>query len=106
MKSFGIKSLSDNMDFLTDYLTFKKFISTEVLIMFYYLFAISIPIFLISSRDRLLKIDFIKNIYLKSSKTKIFLIMIFCLIMCEVFLRMFFEFLIAYMQIRDALVNR
>lgn len=42
-----------------------------------------------------------------SKKTKKYLIItaVMCFIFCEILLRMFFEFLIAYMQIRNTLVG-
>jgi hypothetical protein len=38
-------------------------------------------------------------------QTKLIAFFIFCFLFMELFWRMLFEFLIAYMQIRDALVN-
>jgi hypothetical protein len=97
-----------------DFLTFKTFISDKVLIFFYYVFAIGIPVVLIYYKNKLFEIKIFKKIFpfLKEysydklkDKQKKYLIIIFsiCFILCEIFLRMFFEFLIAYIQIRNAL---
>lgn len=99
-----------------DFLTFKSFISTEVLILFYYIGAIGLPIglwFLVTWLIN--KYQFIKTSYengqqliwaslTPKQQKQIIAFFIFCLLFMELFWRMLFEFLIAYMQIRDALV--
>lgn len=100
-----------------DFLTFKEFISIEVLILFYYLGALICPIigwllfswlirkypllYTISSKGKQLTWG------LLSSKKKIMLIALFIslFLFIELIWRMMFEFLIAYIQIRDALLN-
>ncbi len=100
-----------------DFLTFKSFISTEVLILFYYLGAIILPVSIWSVIIWLIeKYKFVDAAYIKGKevlwrslnrKQKIKLIALFicCFFFMELFWRMFFEFLIAYMQIRDALLQ-
>ncbi|MCU7940278.1 MAG: DUF4282 domain-containing protein [gamma proteobacterium symbiont of Bathyaustriella thionipta] len=100
-----------------DFLTFKSFISIEALIIFYYIGALILPIgswFLIDWLIR--KYDFLdtlynngKNIIWKSldkkQQVRLVLFFIFLFLFVELFWRMLFEFLIAYMQIRDALIQ-
>lgn len=98
------------------FLTFKTFISDKVLIFFYYLFAIGIPITILFLKNRIFETVIFKNIFPvlkeysydklnKKQKQYLIIISIMCFIICEVLLRMFFEFLIAYIQIRNSLVN-
>jgi len=98
-----------------DFLTFKSFISTEVLIIFYYLGAFILPIVIwllltwLMRKYRLLNTAYEsgKEIIWKSlnkkQQTKFVVFFVISFIFMELFWRMFFEFLIAYMQIRDAL---
>jgi len=99
-----------------DFLTFKKFISSDVLILFYYFFAVAVPVALYMFKDKLLKIEPINSIFPQIKeltydkidqryKSWFWALFLFCFLMCELFLRMFFEFLIAYIQIRDVLVG-
>ena len=100
-----------------DFLTFKTFISTEALIIFYYLGAIILPVFLwlllsfVVQKYKLLKTSYTsgKELFWKllSKKQQVTFISFFVVafIFMELFWRMLFEFLIAYMQIRDALVQ-
>jgi len=100
-----------------DFLTFKSFISTEVLIIFYYIGAVIMPIgvwFLATWFAR--KYNFVDAAYKKGKETiwkslnkkqqtmLVIFFMSFFLFM-ELFWRMLFEFLIAYMQMRDALLQ-
>jgi hypothetical protein len=100
-----------------DFLTFKSFISTEVLIIFYYLGAIIMPVgiwlfltWLVRKYD-LLNIAYEngKNIIWKSLNKKqqaiIIVFFVTAFLFMELFWRMLFEFLIAYMQMRDALLQ-
>ncbi|ACM92161.1 hypothetical protein NAMH_0932 [Nautilia profundicola AmH] len=97
------------MNNINDFLTFKKFISTDVLIFFYYFFALLIPLFLIYGKNKILSSKIFKSVFPNYSpaihKTKMIIFMLVCFLLFELFLRMFFEFLIAYLQIRDALVQ-
>jgi hypothetical protein len=101
---------------MVDFLTFKTFISSYVLIFFYYIFALIMPIFLFYFRKKLFQIELFYNFYPKlknltydklsiEQKAVINLFLFGCFILCEIFLRMFFEFLIGYIQIRDILVG-
>ncbi len=100
-----------------DFLTFKSFISTEVLIIFYYLGALILPIglwLLVTWLTRKYKFfttayESGKEIIWKSlnrnQKTKLVGFFITSFLFMEIFWRMLFEFLIAYMQMRDALLQ-
>ena len=96
-----------------EFLTFKSFISINVLIAFYYLGAFVLPIFLIFiSRWIVIKFkilqdttNFLWSKLNKKQKVKIIFVFTICFLFMELFWRMLFEFLIAYIQIRDALVN-
>ena len=99
-----------------DFLTFKTFISTDALIIFYYLGAIILPIFSWILLTWLVqKYKLLNNSYKNkkellwkqlSEKQKIQFVAFFIItfLFMELFWRMLFEFLIAYMQIRDALL--
>ncbi|NOQ69282.1 MAG: DUF4282 domain-containing protein [Gammaproteobacteria bacterium] len=100
-----------------DFLTFKSFISTEVLIFFYYIGAIILPAgawYLVTwliQKYELVNItyekgkDTIWNSLNKKQKNKLIIFFVSSFIFMELFWRMLFEFLIAYMQIRDALLQ-
>ena len=99
-----------------DFFTFKEFISIPVLIGFYYLGAFISPVFIwFFSIWMIKRFEFIDTVQAKgkemtwrvlSAKQKLILMVIFVvmLLFMELLWRMLFEFLIAYMQIRDALV--
>ena len=100
-----------------DFLTFKSFISPTILVVFYYMGAIVMPFFVwFTSRWLMKKILFLEQSYEKSKKLVLatvnlkykvlfglFFLMIF--LFMELLWRMMFEFLIAYMQIWEALVK-
>jgi hypothetical protein len=101
---------------MIDFITFKRFISIEVLILFYYMGAVILPIsawffvtWLIKKYD-LLHVAYEKgkatlwNALNTRQKSKLIAFFIFAFIFMELFWRMLFEFLIAYLQIRDALL--
>ncbi|MCK5917224.1 MAG: DUF4282 domain-containing protein [Cocleimonas sp.] len=100
-----------------DFLSFKSFISIPVLIGFYYMGAVVMPIFLwFVSLWLTNKFQFIDTLQKKSKEMiwhrftlqqKILFVVLFTMafLFIELFWRMMFEFLIAYMQIRDALVH-
>ncbi len=100
-----------------DFLTFKSFISTEVLIFFYYIGAIILPagawylVTWLMQKYELVNIvyekgkDTIWNSLNKKQKNKLIMFFVSSFIFMELFWRMLFEFLIAYMQIRDALLR-
>ena len=102
---------------MMDFLTFKTFLSINALIIFYYLGAVILPVglwFIISWLIR--KYDMVENAYkqgkaliwnLLSRKQQATLLIFFIAVFLfmELFWRMLFEFLIAYMQMREALVK-
>ncbi|RDH80782.1 MAG: hypothetical protein DIZ80_17315 [endosymbiont of Galathealinum brachiosum] len=100
-----------------DFLTFKKFISTEALILFYYTGALLMPVGIwvsllwLTKKYKLIHDAYqnTKDILWKSltlkQQIKFISFFILCILFAELFWRMLFEFLIAYMQIRDALLN-
>jgi hypothetical protein len=102
---------------MMDFLTFKSFISTEVLIIFYYLGAFILPVGTWILLTWLIhKYNFLNTAYesgkeiawktlKKKQKTKLAIMFATSFLFMELFWRMFFEFLIAYMQMRDALLQ-
>ena len=100
-----------------DFLTFKSFISTEVLIVFYYIGAITLTagawyfVTWLIQKYKSVNIayekgkDTIWNSLNKKQKNKLIIFFVSSFIFMELFWRMLFEFLIAYMQIRDALLQ-
>jgi hypothetical protein len=100
-----------------DFLSFKSFISIPVLIGFYYLGAVVMPVFLwLASIWLTKKFQFIDTVKEKGKKVfwyhltmqqKILFVIMFTMafFFMELFWRMLFEFLIAYIQIRNALVS-
>jgi len=100
-----------------DFLTFKTFISTDALILFYYLGALVLPVGLWFFLMWLIrKYELLHTAYENtkallwaslSVKHRIIFaaLWILAFLFMELFWRMFFEFLIAYMQIRDALLQ-
>jgi len=100
-----------------DFLTFKEFISIPALIFFYYFGAVVFPFLMWFFFKWLVKkYKLIEDIHNKgkeliwstlNTKQKILLIGAFLMafLFMELFWRMLFEFLIAYMQIRDALLQ-
>ena len=83
---------------MKDFLEFNTFITKYVLIFFYYLFTILLPVVLYYAKDYLKKRF---NLKIKSIKTWIILIVLF--LMAELFIRMFFEMLIGYFDMHDYL---
>jgi len=99
-----------------DFLTFKDFISIPVLITFYYFGAIIFPFFIwIIATWLMTKYQLIETIHEQgkatlwnalsnTQKVKFILAFFVTFLFMELFWRMLFEFLIAYMQMRDALL--
>jgi len=85
------------MQEIVDILTFKTLISKQMLFVFYYLGAILVPYFIYK---------YTKYIYkpLREKTPKVFMLFIALFIFMEILWRMMFEFLIAFLQIRDALI--
>lgn len=102
---------------MVDFLIFKRFISTDALIVFYYIGALILPFVAWFSATWLInKYQIVRSAYELGRETfwhsltlkqKSWLLLFFftVFIFAELFWRMLFEFLIAYMQIRDALVH-
>lgn len=100
-----------------DFLTFKSFISIKALIIFYYIGALILPIGIWLLINWLIqKYDFFDAAFKKGKeaiwkslnkkqRVKLFMFFVFFFFFMELFWRMLFEFLIAYMQIRDALLQ-
>jgi len=100
-----------------DFLTFKSFISPIALMVFYYMGAVLMPIFIwFASRWVMKKIGFIEQGYQKGKnivsatmtlKYKLLSMGMFMMmfLFMELIWRMMFEFLIAYMQIWEVLVK-
>jgi len=100
-----------------DFLTFESFISTEVLIVFYYLGAVILPFggwFLFTwfiNKYGLLNAAYENSKGMlwaslnRKQQTKLAVFFVVSFLFMELFWRMFFEFLIAYMQMRDALLQ-
>ena len=87
---------------MIDFLTFKTFITPTVLIFFYYIGAILVPMFIYRRQKFILNRLSIEKINLKIS-TKLILISFF--IMLETVWRMMFEVMIGYFQIHNALTH-
>jgi len=99
-----------------DFLTFKTLISTEVLIIFYYIGALILPIGIWALLTWLVrKYRFLDTAYesgkemiwrslTKKQQAKLVALFVTSFLFMELFWRMLFEFLIAYMQMRDALI--
>ena len=100
-----------------DFLSFKTFISIEALIVFYYAGAVIAPVglwilmlwFLHKSNVLNDGYQAAKELFWNSlkpkQKLKVVILFVILLMFFELFWRMLFEFLIAYMQIRDALIK-
>lgn len=100
-----------------DFLTFKTFISTEALIVLYYLGALILPIGLWLLLTRLVRKYRLLNTAYENAKEllwkslnrnqqiKFISFFVISFLFMELFWRMLFEFLIAYMQMRDALLQ-
>jgi len=100
-----------------DFLTFKDFISIPVLISFYYFGAVVFPFFMwIFSKWLVKKYRLINEVHTKGKealwkllntqqKIKLIAVFVVAFIFMELFWRMLFEYLIAFMQMRDALLQ-
>jgi len=100
-----------------DYLTFKRFISIETLIVFYYIGAIILPVgayifakslikkYELISESCLQGKDFLWEFMSKKQKIKLTGLFVLFFIFSQLFWRMLFEFLIAFLQMRDALLQ-
>jgi hypothetical protein len=99
---------------MQDFLTFKTFISPTILTMMYSFGFFVMPLFAWLVMSKVKKyipsqiIDFKNQTFSKmrlEDKMKVILFALLMLLCMEICWRMMFEFLIAYMQIHDALVK-
>ena len=102
---------------MIDFLSFKTFISIDALIIFYYIGAIFLPIAVwLSMMGLVRKYQIISRVYKLGKETLwgmlsyqqksvLLLFFVFLFFLMELFWRMIFEFLIAYMQMREALLQ-
>lgn len=105
---------------MIDFLSFHTLISIDVLIAFYYFGAVVIPLSIVWGMNWLKKLvvknvdgmqqvidtgtQVISNSLSPSAKIKWSLLFITLFLFAELFWRLLFEYLIAFMQMRDALV--
>jgi hypothetical protein len=99
-----------------DFLTFDSFISIPVLMGFYYIGAVFCPLVMWRCmRWMVTRFSLLEQTYLRGKtliwqllpvkqKVKVLLLFMAAFLLAEIFWRMLFEFLIAFMQMRDALV--
>jgi len=86
---------------LFDFFSFKIFITPYVLFFFYYLGAFIIPFILYFYKE-----SFFQKLHIKIKISwKIKLLMLFFLIVAEIFWRVMFEFFFAYFQMHQFLKN-
>ena len=100
-----------------DFLAFKSFISPVMLVVFYYMGAVIMPLFVwFTSRWLMKKITVIEEGYQEGKrvvwavlslryKLSFMVMFVMMFLFMELLWRMMFEFLIAYMQIWEALVK-
>lgn len=96
-----------------DFLTFKRYISIEALMVFYYLGAFLVPVasgyFVVWLRRKVAMANRATRqawqFLTVSQKMKLVTAFIIMFLLMELFWRMLFEFLIAFIQMRDALVQ-
>ena len=92
-----------------DFILFKKLISIETLIAFYYLGAIVFPFLLYFNYKKKFKNFFWSNINnnfnLSPKKSHIIMFNTFLFLFLELFWRLLFEFLISYIQVRDKVME-
>ncbi len=100
-----------------DYIIFKTLISINTLIVFYYIGAVIIPVLLwiyakpLINRYKLISDSYFKNKDLlwklldKKQKLKLIRVTVPTFIFIQLIWRLLFEFLIAFIQIRDALLQ-
>ena len=94
------------MQELYNFLTFKSFISPYMLFIFYYIGAIAVP-YLCFKYARKFYIYFrsgAQKIIPHEYRFEIFLLSVSMFLFLEILWRMMFEYLLAFLQIRDALV--
>ncbi|MBN2538650.1 MAG: DUF4282 domain-containing protein [Deltaproteobacteria bacterium] len=106
------------MQILLDFIFFKRFISLYVLVPFYYVGAVGIPFLcwftllrvrqkhplVYAIEEQIDKLVYQKVIDKRIRLAFILIFMVICVLM-EIMWRMLFEYLIAFLQIRDALLH-
>lgn len=95
------------MQAFLDFLTFKSFISYSMLFVFYYAGAIGVPFLVYTYTKKFYKLpkEAIDTLIPQEYKIKLFLLFIALFVFLEILWRMMFEFLIAFLQIRDVLIS-
>ena len=100
-----------------DFLNFRLFISPHVLVAFYYIGAIGMPVaswvLLVRIRRRFTipgeihdaTTTTLVNITGRKERVLFYLLILACFICMEILWRMLFEFLVAYLQMREALLE-
>ncbi len=94
------------MQALIDFLSFKSFISPYMLFIFYYIGAILVPFicFKYAKRFYMYISSAVEEIVPHEYRFKVLMLSIGMFVFLEILWRMMFEYLIAFLQIRDALV--
>ena len=106
------------MEILLDFILFKRFVSLYVLIPFYYIGAVGIPFLgwftllrvrqkypsVHAMEERIDKLLY-QTVVGKKVRAAFVLIFMVIFVLMEIMWRMFFEYLIAFLQIRDSLLQ-
>lgn len=95
------------MQELLDFLVFKSFISYNMLFVFYYIGAIGVPFltFFYTKRFYSYPKEIVNTFVAPKYKLKLFILFLAFFVFSEIIWRMMFEFLIAFLQMRDALTS-
>ncbi|MDD2358315.1 MAG: DUF4282 domain-containing protein [Thiovulaceae bacterium] len=92
---------------MVEFLTFDRFISIDMLILFYYLGAFVLPLLLYFSRAYFFqRYPFTENLMQSlnnSASVRMKVIFLLCIIFCEIIWRMMFEAMIGYFQMHEYL---
>ena len=90
-----------------DFLTFKSFVTPDLLIVIYYMGAVVMPLFsYIIYRWLMGRLSIHYDLRVDTKyKYLLYIPIIICFICMEIFWRMLFEFMIAYFDMHDALMN-
>lgn len=83
-----------------DFLSFNTFISNDILVILYYVLASSLALFLWTTKSYIQK-KFENSKYI--TKKNVIMVLLFIFIVSELFLRVLFEFSIAYFDMHDYL---
>ena len=85
---------------MVDFLTFEKFISSEVLLVFYYMGLFFLPILMWMYRK---KVSFVYRVTQSENRTVVLIVLLLIFIVMQIFWRMMFEAMIAYFDMHDYL---